>query len=71
MPWVRRQFLQWAGVGAAACLGAFKATQVAASSGALPRFGIDHDSFKACEGSDFLVAIQTSEPVLQIGRAFV
>lgn len=63
MPWVRRQFLQLAGVGAAACLG--RAWTGVATAGPGPRavFGIDYDSFKACEGGDFQVATQTGEPV--------
>src|SRR5690606_28847157 len=36
-----------------------------ATAGPGPRavFGIDYDSFKACEGGDFQVATQTGEPV--------
>lgn len=63
MPWVRRQFLQLAGVGAAACLGSAWSGAAAARSGGGAAFGIDYDSFKACEGGDFQVATQTGEPV--------
>lgn len=63
MPWVRRQFLQWAGVSAVACLGASRAVLAVAPAQGVPDFGIDYDSFKAREGGNFLAATQTGEPV--------
>jgi hypothetical protein len=63
MAWVRRQFLQLAGASAAACVGAVRSAIAALPTGRPSGFRIDYDSFKHCEGREFLVATQTREPV--------
>jgi hypothetical protein len=65
MAWDRRGFLQLAGVGTAACVtgGRAGAVEVASASASRPAFGISYEHFRACEGRDFMVAVQTDEPV--------
>ncbi len=63
MNWDRREFLQFAGVGAALCVGGGWPGDAEGAEDFVAGGGIGYRRFKACEGGEFLVAIQTPDPV--------